>query len=118
AVRSIDRGADRAVLRALLRADVADHDLARVDADAHLELRQPEAPLLLVHVDERALHLEGARDGALRVVRRGERRAEEREDAVALELVDGGAVPREDADHALEIAVQGPDDLVGRQKAG
>src|SRR5207244_13272015 len=46
-----------------------------------------------------------------------ERGSDEREDAVALEFVDGAAIASEDLHHALEIAVENADDVLRRQPA-
>src|SRR5262249_25970666 len=78
-----DRGRQR--LRA---ADVAGDEGAGVDADADLEREDAAHRALAVEPRQPLHHLDGAADGADRVVRALQRRAEERHDPVAHELVE------------------------------
>ena len=109
----IDRAAHHGVLGPLLGADIADHRLAGIDADAHLEAGQATGGMLAVDVGHRGLHGQGAGGGALRVVGMRERRPEDREDGVADELVDRAAVLDHHVGHAGEVLVQHVHDVRG-----
>jgi hypothetical protein len=106
-------GADHGVLRALLGADVADDCLAGMQANAHLEARPAARDVLRVECLHRALHGQGAGRRALSVVDVLDRRAVDREDRVADELVDGAAVRDHDVGHAAEVIVQHRHDAGG-----
>ncbi len=81
-------------------AHLAGEHLARVDADPEGEI---DAGDLLVDLVHGALHGKAGADGALGVVLVGDRRAEDRHDVVADELVDGPA----EAGHLLAKPLEG-----------
>src|SRR6185295_2022004 len=83
--------ADRRVLAALRRADVADDDATGVDADAHAQRRRTALGALAVEVLELLLHGERAAHGARRVIGLFDGRTEVGHDAVADELVERAA---------------------------
>ena len=88
ALREADGVPLRGVVHAQVVADPADHDLARVEPDADRE-RHPVLRPHLVRVGARGVaQVERRVAGPLRVVLVRDRRAEERHDAVAGELVD------------------------------
>ena len=86
--RETHRVALRGVVHAQVVADLADDDLAGVETHAHREAEPVSALHLAGVVGERVAQLERRVAGALRVILVGDRRAEERHDAVAGELVD------------------------------
>ena len=102
----VDGGADHRVLRPLLGADVAHDGLAGVDADAHQQARAAARDVGLVERVHRALHRERGGRRALGVVDVLDRRAVDREDRVADELVDRAAVRDDDIGHAAEVVVE------------
>jgi len=111
ALREPDRETLGGVVHAQVVPDLAHHHLARVDADAHGEVEAlGEAQLVGVAL-ERIAQVQRCVAGAPRVVLVGDRRAEERHDAVSGVLVDGAleAVDalREDLEEALEDRVPG-----------
>src|SRR5882672_6029942 len=99
----------RGVVHTQVVADSPDDDLARVEAHAHREIEPALAPHVFGERPEVARQLERGRAGALGVVLVGDRRAEERHDAVAGVLVDGPLVAvdaiREDPEEAIEEAM-------------
>src|SRR6266705_3088883 len=84
----IDAVADDRVLETLARADVADDDLVGVDSDADADRRLPDDGALAVDLGERRLHPEGGQHRAALVTPALVERAEERQHAVADELVE------------------------------
>ena len=104
ALRQADRVPLRRVVHAQIVADPADHDLARVEADAHPERDAvPHAHLVGIFAHGVA-QVQRRVAGALRVVLVRDRRAEERHDAVAgvlvhraLEAMDAVGEDREEA---------------------
>ena len=100
-LRGVHRVPHHGVVPLPLGADRAGDDHAAVDADVD---RQRDRQLR-VQARERLLHFERGAAGPLRVVLVGDRRAEERHDAVADELVDHPAVARNRLAERLEAAV-------------
>jgi hypothetical protein len=101
------------VVHAQVVADLADHHVARVERHAHGEGQAPLALELLGVVAQALAQVQRRVAGPLGVVLVGDRRAEQRHDAVARVLVDGAL----EAVHALrkdlEEAVQHPVPLLG-----
>ena len=98
--------ADRRVVHAEIAADGAHDHLAGVESDADLDLDTVLPAQLGGVAGDRLLHGEGGVAGADGVVLVGERRAEERHDAVAHDLVHGALVAVHRVHHALEDRVQ------------
>ena len=96
--RDVHRVAHRRVLARGLRTDHPDHDGPGVDADADLEVDLE----LGAEVVDRASHVEPAAHRAERIVLMRDRRAEEREHAVAHQSRDRPVVPRDGRVHARE----------------
>ena len=97
------------VVHAQVVADLPDHDFARVEPHAHREA-EPLLPPQLVRVATQLIAQAKRRvAGPLRVVLVGDRRPEQRHDAVARVLVDGPFVAmhplRQDLEEAVEDAV-------------
>ena len=101
----VDDVAHRGVLGACQRAD---QDLAGVDADAHADPRAAGQPRCADEVSQRCLHAQRGAHGAFGVVLVRDRRAEQREDAVAEDLVDPAAERRDVVDEQLEARVDQP----------
>src|SRR4029079_14115610 len=87
------------VFHALGRADIAEHHLTGVNADAHLDLWQVLLTVLLVNLLHGDLHVRGAGDPTTRIVLMPHRRTEQHEDRVADKLVDGALVLLDDRHH-------------------
>ena len=104
--REVGRLADSGVIHVEVAADRAHDDLAGVEADAEPERHAARALDLLRPAAERLLHAERRVAGARRVVLVRERRAEERHDPVAHDLVDGALVAVHRLHHPLEHAVE------------
>jgi len=85
-------------------AGVTDHDLARVDADAHLDLEVPLGPERGVQRPKRLLHVRRRSNRPESVVLVQHRDAEDGNNGVADELFDRPAVVLEDLAHRLEPA--------------
>ena len=84
----------------------AHHDLAGVEPDADLHVDALRAPQLLGVPAHRLLHAQRRVAGAHRVVLVGERRAEQRHDAVAHDLVHGALVAMHGLHHPLEHGIE------------
>ena len=98
----VGRLPDRRVVHVQIRADGADDDLAGVEAHADLDGHPVRAEDSLRVLRDRLLHPESGVAGAHGVVLVGERRAEERHDAVAHDLVDRALVAVDRLHHVLE----------------
>src|SRR5258705_7638324 len=102
----VGRLPDRGVVHPEIVADRADHHVAGVEPDADLDL-DPLASLEILPVAvDRILHPERGVAGAQRMILVGQRRAEERHDAVAHHLVDGPLVVMDGLHHALQDGIQ------------
>jgi hypothetical protein len=100
------------------RADRTRQYHAGVDADTHLHL---EADLLAeasIQQSESRLHLQSRQNGAARIIVVGDRRAERGHHRVAQEFVDFATVVADGLVEHLEAAVDGGDELFGRQDLG
>src|SRR5438874_10673681 len=99
----------RGVVHAQVVADPPHDDLAGVQSNPHRELEPALAPHVFGERAELARQIQGGRTGALGVILVGDRRAEERHDAVAGVLVDGPLVSvnaaRKDPEQAIEQAM-------------
>jgi hypothetical protein len=102
----VGRLADGAVVHVEVAADRADDDVARVEPHADLHVHALAAAQLLGVAADRAAHAQRRVARAHRVVLVGDRRAEQRHDAVAHHLVDGALVAVDRLHHALEHAVE------------
>ena len=96
----------RRVVEEGVAAEIADDGGARVDADAgdadlHALGRAFGDELLAEDV-----HFECAAHGANGVVRLVDGGVEEADDGIADDLVEGGAVPEKDAQHAFQVRVE------------
>jgi hypothetical protein len=116
-LRQPDRVPEGRVVHAQIVADPAHDDLSRVEADADGEVEaargaQPVrvAPDLVAEIQRRPAR-------ALRVVLVGDRRAEERHDAVAGELVDGALEAVDALGEEAEEAVEDRVPLLPRRRA-
>src|SRR5207249_4556789 len=96
-------------------AQVGHDDLAEVDADADLEGRGEQAAQVVVEAGQLRDHVQRGPDGpGARPRRVGPVQAEQGHQAVADVLVDVAAVPQHRLAHALEVAVEDVDDVVGQ----
>ncbi len=98
--------ADGRIVHVQVAVDGAHHDLARVEADADLHVHAAAAAQLLRVPADRLLHAKRRVTGAHRVVFVGERRAEERHDAVAHDLVHRALVAVHRLHHPLQHGIQ------------
>ena len=105
--------ADRGVVHVEIAADGPDHDLARVQPDADLERDAVGATHLLGIPAHGGLHVERGIARPHGVVLVGERRAEERHDPVAHDLVDRALVAVDGLHHPLEHRVEELPRLLG-----
>ena len=105
--------ADRGVVHAQVAADRAHHHLAGVQPDADLDRHALGAPHLLGVLLDGLLHAQRGVAGADGVVLVGERRAEQRHDAVAHDLVDRALVAVDGLHHPLEDRVEDAAGLLG-----
>ena len=96
----------RRVVHAQVVADRTHDDLARVHADADVQRQAARAPELLGVAPELLPHAQCGEAGAHGVVLAGQRRAEQRHDAVSHHLVDGAIVTVHCLHHALEHRIQ------------
>ena len=103
-----------AVFHALRRADIAEHHLTRMNADAHLDLWQVVLAVLLVDLFHGDLHRHGAGDSPFGIVFVPYRRAEQDEDRIANELIDGALVLLDDRHHGREVAIEQLHHAIGR----
>ena len=101
------------VVHAEIAADRAHHDLAGVEADADLHLHALRAAQLLRVAPHGVLHPERGVARAHGVILVGERRAEQRHDAVAHHLVDGALVAVDGLHHPLEDGIEDLARLLG-----
>ena len=90
---------DRGVVHLQIAAHRADHHVAGVDPDADLNLGAVGAPHVLRVAADRLLHAQGRVARAHGVVLVGKRRAEERHDSVAHDLVHGALVAVDGVHH-------------------
>ncbi len=108
----------------MIRARVAGHDLAGVDAGSVLETDSVVAHELLVQFAELVAHLGGGADRAQRVVLVHEWEPEDSHDRVADELLDSRAVALERSRHYFEVASHDAPERLGikpfpeRRRAG
>src|SRR5262249_53007185 len=101
--RQARRVTDRHVVGVeVILSDRAYDDLSSVHADADLEVHTLLGPQLLRVPTDLLLHEEGSVEGAPRMILVGDRRAEQREDAVARGLCDVPLVVVYRIDHELE----------------
>ena len=110
--------ADRRVVHAKIPADRADDDGAGVDPDAHLEVPLVLALDLVAQGLQVAVDLERGVKRAGRVILVGDRRAEQRHDAVPEKLIDRALVAVNRVQDHLEGAVHDGVDLLGIQALG
>ncbi len=97
--------AHRGVLQAQIRAHLADHDLARVDADSDVQI-QAALGCHLRSVGRDRLHdVQPRGDRALRIVLVRDGGAEEREDRIPHQTRERALVPVDRRDQAFERAV-------------
>jgi hypothetical protein len=94
------------VVHAEIAADRAHHDLSGVDADADLHLHALRAAKLIRVAPHDVLHPERGIARAHGVIFMGERRAEERHDAVAHDLVHGALVVMDGVHHQREDGIE------------
>jgi len=102
----VGRLPDRGVVHAQVVADRAHHDLARVEPDANLHLdalRPSQAGRVL---PDGVLHAQGGIACAHGVILVGQRRAEQRHDAVAHDLVHRALVAVDGLHHVLEDRIE------------
>jgi hypothetical protein len=86
--------------------DGANHDFSRVQADADLD-RDPLRPAHTLRVAfDRVLHTERRIAGARRVILMGQRRAEERHDAIAHDLIHRTLEAVDRLHHVLENRIE------------
>ena len=112
--RQVDRVADAGVGRALVRAGVARHHVARGDADADADLRLAGGAALDVEERDRLLHLQRRAHRARAVVGQRQRRAEDRHQPVADHQADDAAVRADRVEHQRVLGVEELDRLLGR----
>ena len=109
----VGRLPDRRVVHVEVAADGAHDDLAGVQADADLDRDALAPPEVLGVLLDGLLHPERGIAGPDGVVLVGERRAEERHDPVAHDLVHGALVAVDGLHHALEDGVEEFSRLLG-----
>ena len=94
------------VVHAEVGADGPDDHLPGVEPDSNLHVDSVSPANLLSVTAQSGLHVEGGITGSDGVILVGERRAEERHDAVAHHLVHGALVAVDGLHHAFEDGVQ------------
>ena len=104
---------DSGVVHAKVAADGANDDLSRVQADADVNGHTERALDLLRVALHRVLHPQRSVARADRVILVGQRRAEERHDAVAHDLVDRALVAVDSLHHAFEHGIEELPRLLG-----
>ena len=104
---------DRRVVHAEIAADGADDHLPRVQADADVGAHGLRPPERLGVAGHGLLHLERRVAGAHGVVLVGDRRAEQRHDPIAHDLVDGALVAVDRLHHPLEHGIEQLPRLLG-----
>src|SRR5690349_23434982 len=97
---------DGTVIHAQVAPDGAYYDIARMEAHSDGHGRAGASAGLVRVPADGFLHLQGGITGAQRVVLVGERRPEERHDAVAHDLVDGTLIAVNRLHHPLEYRVE------------
>jgi hypothetical protein len=102
----VRRLADRRVIHSQVAADGANEDVTGVEPGAHLHLDALRAPELLRIPPDGVLHAQRRVTRAHRVVLVGQRRAEQRHDAVAHHLVHRALVPMNGLHHPLEDGIE------------
>ena len=102
----VRRLADGGVVHVQVAVDGAHDHLARVEADADLHVDALAPAQFLGVPAHRLLHADGGAAGAHRVILVGDRRAEERHDAVAHHLVHRALVAVDGLHHPLEDGVE------------
>ncbi len=104
--RQVRRLADRRVVHGQVVADRPHHDVAGVQAHAHLEPRAVGALRLIGVLTHGGLHGQGRVTGAHGVVFVGHRRPEQGHDAVAEHLVHGALVAVHGVHHDVQRRVE------------
>jgi hypothetical protein len=104
---------DGRVIHVEVAADGADDDLSGIQADPDLHLDAMGAANLLAVAADRSLHVERRVAGAHRMVLMGERRPEERHDAVAHHLIHGALVAMDGLHHEREDGIEDLSRLLG-----
>ena len=104
--RQVRRPADGRVVHVQIAADGAYHDLTGVEADADLHVHAVSPAGDLGVALDPLLHAQRRVAGPHRVVLVGERRAEERHDAVAHHQADGALVVMDGLHHVFEDRVE------------
>ena len=107
------RLADRRVVHVQVAADGADHHLAGVQSHPDLDIDAMPAAHILGVLGHRPLHTEGCITRAHGMILVGERRAEQRHDPVAHDLVDRALVAVDRLHHVLEDGVEELPGLLG-----
>jgi len=100
------RLADGRVVHVEIAANGADDDLARVEPDPDLHVHAVRAARVLRVTRHQVLHPQGRVARSHRVILMGERRAEERHDPVAHDLIDGALVAVDRLHHPLEYRIE------------
>ena len=100
------RLADGRVVHVEIAADGPYHDFPGVQPDADLDHSRVRTPHLLRVCLHALLHPERGIAGAHGVILMGQRRPEERHDAVAHHLVDRALVPMDRLNHSLENGIE------------
>jgi hypothetical protein len=103
----------RRVVHAEIAPYGADDDLSRVQADADVSAHGLGSPERLGVAGHGLLHLERRIAGAHGVVLVGDRRAEQRHDPIAHDLVDGPLIPVDRLHHSLEHRIEELSRLLG-----
>ena len=111
--RQMRRLADGGVVHPQIRADGPHEHVARVQPDADLDGEAVSAAHAVGVLLHRLLHPQRRVARAHGVVLVGQRRAEQRHDAVAHHLVDGALVPVHGLHHVLEDGIQERAGLLG-----
>ena len=89
-----------------------------MNADAHFQIRSAFGTEALIHLGHGQLHREPASHGFVGVVLTRQRRAEDDQDGIADNLINGAVVPSDHVDHGFEINVEKIDHLLRRKPCG
>ena len=110
--RNVNRIADHCELHSLFRANVARDGFPVTDPDSGFDGRFLGSGLPEVERLQRVTHAEGGADGAERIIRPGDRRAEDRHHGVPDELVESTLLVEDLPDHQREVLVQQSDKVL------
>jgi hypothetical protein len=109
----VHRLSNRRVVHVQVIVDAAHHHLAGIEPHPEVHRQAMRAPYLVTIAVQRGLDVERRIAGPHGVVLVGQRRAKERHDAIAHDLVDGSFVVMYSGHHALQHRVENRPRLFG-----